>query len=255
MYKKTSKAPSRAVIALVAGLSLINGPARAGEVMVGVATNFTGAAREIGELFEKATGHEVVFSFASTGTLFTQISQGAPFEVFLAADRKRPQKAVDEGLAVAGSRFTYATGKIVLYSAYEGLVEGEATLRDGRFTRIAIANPATAPYGAAAVAALDKLGVYEAVESRLVRGNNIAQTYQFVETGNAEVGFVALSQIARRDGGSRWLIPADLYPIIAQDAVLLEEGAENPAARAFLEFLRGPQAAKVKTSFGYGTGN
>jgi molybdate transport system substrate-binding protein len=222
---------------------------------VAVAANFTEAAKEIGALFEQSTGHKAVFSFASTGTLYTQISQGAPFEVFLAADQKRPDKAIDEGFAVAGSRFTYATGKIVLYSKDKSLVKGEATLKDGNFTKIAIANPVTAPYGAVAVAAMKKLGVYRAVEPRIVQGNNIAQTYQFVETGNAELGFVALSQVARLDDGSRWQLPQALYPIIAQDAVLLKRGADNPAARAFVDFLKGPEAANVKTKFGYGTGN
>lgn len=255
MYTVMCKTLTRATVAMMAGLLLVNGVARAGEVKVAVAANFTEAAKEIGQLFEKTTGHRALFSFASTGILYTQISQQAPFEVFLAADQARPEKAVDEGFAVAGSRFTYATGKIVLYSRDKDLVSGESTLKTAHFSKLAIANPLTAPYGAAAVATMKKLGVYDGVKSRIVRGNNIAQTYQFVETGNAELGFVALSQVARRDTGSRWLVPGRMYPPIAQDAVLLKLGADNPAAEAFVDFLKGPEAAEVKVKFGYGTGN
>jgi len=229
--------------------------AHAGEARVAVAANFTDAAKEIGQVFEAKTGHSVVFSFGSTGTLFTQISQDAPFDVFLAADQARPEKAEAEGYAVKGSRFTYATGKIVLFSMDAGLVKGEETLKAGRFNKIAIANPATAPYGAAAVETLKKLGVYDGLADRIVQGNNIAQTYQFVETRNAELGFVALSQVAAHDKGSRWLVPDDLYTTIAQDAVLLRKGAGNEAAKAFVAFLKGPEALEIKTKYGYGAGD
>ena len=228
--------------------------AHAAEVKVAVAANFTEAAKEIGLLFEQATSHRAVFSFGSTGQLYTQITQDAPFEVFLAADQERPKKAVEEGLAVAGSRFTYATGRLVLYSRDAGRVAGERTLKDGDFTRIAIANPETAPYGAAAVEAMRNLGVLDALTSKIVQGKNIAQAYQFVETGNAEVGFVALAQVAGRDGGSRWIVPEILHAPIAQDAVLLNRGADNEAARAFVDFLRSAGANGVKSTFGYGTG-
>ncbi|MGE5767491.1 MAG: molybdate ABC transporter substrate-binding protein [Bacteroidota bacterium] len=226
----------------------------ADEVNVAVAANFTEAAKEIAVLFEQATGHKAVYSFGSTGQLYTQITQGAPFEVFLAADQERPQKAIDEGLAVPGSRFTYATGRLVLFSTDAGLVTGETTLRDASFTRIAIANPATAPYGAAAVEVMQALGVYDAVSGRIVQGNNIAQTYQFVDTGNAELGFVALSQVAGSDAGSRWVVPETLHRVIAQDAVLLNEGAESDAARSFVTFLKGAEARAVKEKYGYGAG-
>jgi molybdate transport system substrate-binding protein len=228
--------------------------ARAGEATVAVAANFTEAAEEIGALFEAASGHRVVFSFGSTGQLYTQITQAAPFDAFLAADQERPELAIAEGYAVAGSRFTYATGKIVLFSEDPALVTGETTLRDGVFDKIAIANPETAPYGAAAVQAMQALGLYDALASKIVQGNNIAQTYQFVETGNAEIGFVALSQVIQHDDGYRWVVPEDLYAVIAQDAVLLVHGVENEAAVAFLEFLKGPEARAVKQKFGYGAG-
>lgn len=250
----SGRSMAAALAAALLLLLLAAEPARAGEAKVAVAANFTEAAKEIGRLFAAATGHEAVFSFGSTGQLYTQISQDAPFEVFLAADRARPQKAVEEGLAVPGSLFTYATGRIVLFSTDGDLVTGETVLRAGRFTRLAIANPATAPYGAAAVEAMKALGVYDALAGRIVQGTNIAQTYQFVQTGNAELGFVALAQLAGRDEGSRWVVPESLHAPIAQDAVLLKKGAGNAAAEAFLAFLGGPEANAVKEMYGYGTG-
>lgn len=228
-------------------------PAR--EVRVAVAANFSGAAREIAGMFEKKTGDEVVLSFGSTGTLFAQISQGAPFDIYLAADQAHPTMAVKQGLAVAGSRFTYATGRLVLFSRNGSLVHGAATLRAAKFDRIAIANPATAPYGAAAVEVMRSLGAYATLSGRIVEGENVTQTYQFVATGNAPLGFVALSQVIGRAGGSRWLVPEKLHAPIAQDAVLLERGAGNPSARAFLAFLEGPEAAAVKKKYGYVSGH
>ncbi len=251
----TSFALKRCLLLLAAVAALmLPGPARAGEVKVAVAANFTQAAQDIGALFENKTGHKVVYSFGSTGQLYTQIAKGAPFEVFLAADQARPQKAGTDGLAVAQTRFTYATGKIVLYSRDAALVQGPSTLERGPFSRIAIANPVTAPYGAAAVATLKALGLYDALKPKIVQGNSIAQTHQFVESGNAELGFIALSQIAGHDQGSRWPVPENLYTAIAQDAVLLTAGKDNPAARAYLLFLGGAEANRVKDKFGYGTG-
>jgi len=231
------------------------GAARAGEVRIAVAANFTAAAKEIGALFEQRTGHKAVFSSGSTGQLYHQIAQGAPFEVYLAADRARPLKAVDDGLAVPGSLFTYATGRLVLFSRDKALVKGAATLKQGRFAHIALANPATAPYGAAAIRVMRALGVHDALAPKVVRGNNIAQAYQFVATGNAELGFVAASQVARHGGGSRWIVPDRLYPVIAQGGVLLKRSGKNAAARAFVAFLRGPQARAVKLRYGYGAGD
>lgn len=242
------------ILVVAACIALTAPVAQAGTASVAVAANFTEAAREIGARFARDTRHRAVFSFGSTGQLYTQISQGAPFDVYLAADRARPARAVDNGYAVPGSRFTYATGRLVLFSTDPDLVEGERTLGEAHFTRIAIANPATAPYGAAAVEVLNRLGVYDRLADRLVRGNNVAQAYQFVETGNAELGFVALSQTAGGDGGSRWLVPERLHAPIAQDAVLLKRGADNPAARDFLEFLKGPRARAVNNAYGYGPG-
>lgn len=244
----------RAAVLLGLTMAALLGPAavRAGEVQVAVAANFTAPAKEIGDLYEAATGDRTVFSFGSTGQLYTQISQGAPFELFLAADRERPRLAVEEGLAVPGTQVTYATGRIVLYSRDPGRVRGEATLRDGGFLKLAIANPATAPYGAAAIEVLQALGVHDSLVPRLVQGTSIAQAYQFVETGNAELGLVALSQVIGHDRGSRWVVPFHLYAPVAQDAVLLRSGAANPAATGFLAFLQGPAARAVKEKYGYG---
>ncbi len=253
-FRSPARLRARAAFALLTVISVaLSGGAQAGEVKVAVAANFTEAAKEIGALFEKSSGHKAVFSFGATGQLFTQISQDAPFEVFLSADQTTAKKAADDGFALEDSRFTYATGKIVLFSKDKDLVKGEATLKDGKFTKIAIANPATAPYGAAAVEAMKALGVYDSLSAKIVQGQNISQTYQFVETSNAELGFVALSQVIGKGDGSRWVVPANLYTVIAQDAVLLKKGAENEAARAFLAFLKGPESLAVKDKFGYGS--
>jgi molybdate transport system substrate-binding protein len=229
-------------------------PCKAAEVRVAVAANFTEPARKIATLYEANSGHQVKLSFGATGQFYAQITHGAPFDVLLSADQATPQKAVSEGLAVAGSAFTYATGRLVLFSRDATRVTGDETLREGRFAKIAIANPSLAPYGAAAIATLKALGVLDAVRSKIVQGASIAQAYQFVETGNAELGFVALSQVIGSSSGSRWIVPATLHAPIAQDAVLLKVGEDNAAAREFLEFLRQEPARGVIRDFGYGDG-
>ncbi|GAB4360680.1 MAG: molybdate ABC transporter substrate-binding protein [Oricola sp.] len=249
---RTKAGPVVAVVLLLAGM--FAAPAIAGEAHVAVAANFTAPAKEIASAFEVETGHHVLLSFGATGQLYAQIRQDAPFEVFLAADAARPARALEEGIAVAGSGFTYAVGRIVLWSADGDLVTGGDTLRTGSFEKIAVANPETAPYGAAAVEAMKALGVYDALKGKFVQGNNIAQTFQFVETGNAELGFVAASQVADSDAGSRWDVPVGLYAPIRQDAVLLAKGEGNEAASAFLEFLKGPKATAVIERYGYGVG-
>lgn len=226
----------------------------AAEAKVAVAANFTEPAKEIATLFEQATGHKLVLSFGATGPLYAQITQAAPFEVFLSADKKTPAKAMADGHAVQGTQFTYAVGKLVLFSTTPSLVTGEQTLRIAKFSRLAIANPATAPYGTAAIEVMKTLGVETTLASRLVYGQNIGQTYQFVRTGNAELGFVALAQIAATDDGSRWIVPGDMHTPILQDAVLLKAGEGNSAARAFIAFLKSKQARAVIQKFGYGSG-
>lgn len=237
--------------ALLALLALAAGGTRAATVNVAVAANFTEPAREIAAAFRAATGHEAVLSFGNSAQLLAQISQSAPFQVFLSADEERPRKAVDDGLAVAESRFTYAIGKLVLWSRDPGVVTGEETLRAGAFSKLSIANPAAAPYGAAAMEVLGSLGLAETLRPKIVMGNTIAQAFQFVETGNAELGFVALSQVVSNTSGSRWLVPASLYRPIRQDAVLLRTGRDDTAAKAFMAFLKGPQARAVIARFGY----
>lgn len=223
----------------------------AGEARVAVAANFTEPAREIARAFEAETGHKLVLSFGATGQFYAQIVQGAPFDVMLAADTATPARAVAEGHAVAGTAFTYAIGRLVLYSKTGGLALSEQSLKEAKFTKIAIANPATAPYGAAAVQVLKALGLSDTLQSKIVQGSNIGQAFQFVETGNAEVGFVAGSQVAFVAGGSRWLVPAQLHSPIAQDAVLLKHGAGNDAAKALLAFLRSAPGTQIIAKYGY----
>ena len=241
------------LLAVLLVFAVSGSEARAERVHVAVAANFAAPAKALAAAFERATGDKPILSIGSTGQLFSQIVQGAPYQVFLAADQIRPRQAETEGYAVRGTRFTYAIGRLVLYSRNEGLVRGPSTLRDADIGRIAIANPDIAPYGAASVAVMNALGVYDALRDRIVRGNNVAQAFQFVETGNAELGFVSLSQVLNRQGGSRWVVPGDLYPAIRQDAVLLKTGADRPAAGAFFRFLKGPEAASIIAGFGYGT--
>ena len=216
-----------------------------------MAANFTDAAKEIAAAFKAKTGHDAILSFGSSGQLFTQITQDAPFQIFLSADDERPKKAVDDGLGVADSRFTYAIGKLVLWSKNADLVKGAETLSKGSFGKIAITNPVAAPYGAAAVETMKSLKLYDTLQPKFVEGANITQAFQFVDTGNAELGFVALSQLVGNNGGSRWLVPQNLYKQIRQDAVLLKKGAGNEAATAFMAFLKGAEARAVIEKYGY----
>ena len=223
-------------------------PAFAESVNVAVAANFTAVAEELAALFEAETGHDVQLSFGATGQLYTQITQAAPFGVFLAADTARPQLAITEGHGVDGSFFVYAEGRLVLYGPGRDLSDGEAAL-DSDFSHIAIADPRAAPYGKAAVETLTALGLYRAIEPKVVWGENISQTLQFVESGNAELGFVAASQVLGKD--DQWLVPSELHEPIAQGAVLLKEGENNPAAIAFLEFVKSDAAGAVIEAAGY----
>ncbi len=223
----------------------------ADQVNVAVAANFTAAMKEVAAGFEKATGHKAVLSFGSTGKLYAQILHGAPFGVFLAADQERPRKLVEAGKA--SGQFTYANGKLVLWSKQEDLIGDTAdVLTNGGFKRLAIANPKTAPYGVAAMQVLDSLGITKAVRPKLVRGDSIAQTHQFAATGNTELGFVALAQVVLNDGGSRWIVPQAMYDPIRQDAVLLAKGTDQPAAAALLDYLKGDEARAIIERYGYG---
>jgi molybdate transport system substrate-binding protein len=227
------------------------GSAEAGQTHVAVAANFTEPAREIANLFRQKTGHEAILIFGASGAFYTQITHGAHFEVFLSADEERPRLAVENGFAVADSRFTYAIGKLALWSRVLDVTDGKAALSSGRFSKLAIANPITAPYGAAAVETMKALGVFDALQSKLVRGNSIAQAFQFIDTRNAELGFVALAQLHGVTGGTQWLVPSNLHSPIRQDAVLLKSAANDEASKAFLAFLKGPEARAIIESFGY----
>lgn len=242
------------LIGLVA-VSLFAGAATAAsaaETQVAVAANFTEPAKKIAAAFKTATGHTAVLTFGSSGAFMTQIGKGAPFEVFLSADADRPAKAERDGLAVPKTRFTYAVGRLVLYSKQPGLVDGQGkVLTTGKFQKLAIADPAAAPYGVAAIQTMKKIGRYEALRPKIVQGSSIAQTYQFVDSGAAELGFVALSQVVNVRGGSRWLAPATDHAPIIQQAVLLYTGDKNPAAHAFMTFLKSPEAVAIIKRYGY----
>ncbi len=232
-------------------------PASAGEVRAAVAANFTRAAQRLAQGFEQESGHRVIASYGSTGTLYAQIRNAAPYDVFLAADERRPALLERAGDAVPGTRFTYAVGRIALWSATPGRASaGAALLEGGDFRALAIANPKTAPYGAAAQQVLAHLGLWERLQPRLVQAENIAQAYQFVASGNASLGFVALAQlqdpaVAPVNAADYWLPPAQWYRPLVQQAVLLRHGADNAAARAWLAYLRGPAARDVITALGY----
>ncbi|MFY8143947.1 MAG: molybdate ABC transporter substrate-binding protein [Caulobacter sp.] len=246
-----------ALIAVLTGLWSLAaaGAALAGETKVAVAANFTEPAVAIAARFKARTGHEAVLSFGSSGQFYTQIANGAPYEVFLSADVERPQKAEAAGLSVAGSRFTYATGRLVLFSRTPGLVDGGgAVLASDRFDKLAIADPKAAPYGQAAIETLTRLRRYDALRPKIVTGASITQAFQFVQTGAAELGFVALSQVVNDRGGSRWIVPTSNHTPIDQQAVLLKTGANNAAAKAFLAFLKSAEAKAIIRRYGYEAG-
>lgn len=242
-------------ISLFLAAAAVAASAAAGEVQVAVAANFTAPMQAIARQFEQDTGNKAVAAFGATGQFYSQIKNGAPFEVFLAADDTRPARLEAEQQTVPGSRFTYAVGSLALWSARPGYVDDQgAVLKQNAFRHLAIANPKAAPYGLAATQVLDKLGLADAVKPKIVEGQSIAQTQQFVATGNAELGFVALSQVykdGKLSSGSAWLVPAGLHDPIRQDAVILAKGRDNPAAQAFVDYLKGPKAAAIIKSYGY----
>lgn len=229
--------------------------AHADEITVAVAANFTAPMQKIAAEFEKDTGHKAVLSFGATGKFYAQITNGAPFEVLLSADDETPAKLEKEQTGVAGSRFTYAIGKLVLWSAKPGYVDSKGeVLKKGDFARLSIANPKTAPYGQAAMEALDKLKLLPALQPKIVQGENISQAHQFIATGNAELGFVALSQVyvdGKLTSGSMWQVPGTLYSPIRQDAVVLNKGAGKPAVQALMTYLKSAKARAVIQTYGY----
>ena len=227
----------------------------AGEVSVAVASNFTAPMKVIAQAFERDTGHKAILSFGATGQFYAQIKNGAPFTVLLAADDETPARLEREGVAVLGTRFTYATGKVVLWSKKADLVDAKGEiLKTGKFDKLALAHPKLAPYGAAAMQILEKMNLTKQLGPKLVEASNIGQTFQFVSSGNAALGFVALSQVfenGKLKEGSGWVVPSNLYSPIKQDAVLLTSGKANVAAQALLQYLRSDKAKAIIVSFGY----
>lgn len=244
---------SRVLVALAA--SAAAHLALAQDVQVAVAANFTAPIQAIAKDFEQDTGHKLVIATGATGQFYAQIQNGAPFEVFLSADDSTPAKLEQEGATVPGSRFTYAIGTLALWSAKPGYVDAQGeVLKKNDYQHLSIANPKAAPYGLAATQVLEKLGLTAQVKGKRVEGQNITQAHQFIATGNAELGFVALSQIykdGKVTGGSAWIVPAALHDSIKQDAVILAKGKDNPAAQALVDYLKGEKAAAVIRSFGY----
>jgi molybdate transport system substrate-binding protein len=251
---------TRFALSILAALLAIATPLKAGaaEATVAVAANFLGTLKSLEKNFEAATGHRLTLISGSTGKLASQIGEGAPFDALLSADDKATKKLIEDGHALAESEFTYAIGTLALFSADPERIkgDGEGILKAGQFKRLAIANPKLAPYGVAAEAVLDGLGVADALRDRIVMGENIAQTFQMIDTGNAELGFVALSQVLGSDSGRRgshWVVPGQLHEPIRQNAVLLTRAKDNVAARTFLAFLRSPQARETIDAAGYMT--
>ena len=244
-------------IACLLVLNLLNNAVQAEQINIAVASNFMAAMKDIAAEFEKSSGHQVKLSFGSSGKFYAQIKHGAPFQAFFSADQVKPKALAKEGLAIPESRFTYAIGALALWSAKPGWVDDNAgRLKSGDFNKLALANPKLAPYGSAAVAVLNNLKLKEATQAKWVQGENIAQTYQFVSTGNAGMGFVALSQIIAKghlEKGSTWIVPAELYDPIRQDAVLLQRGKNSAATQALLRFVRSEKARGIIESYGYQT--
>lgn len=229
--------------------------AQAAEVRVAVAANFAQPMKEIAIAFERDSGHKVALSQGATGKFYAQISNGAPFEVFLSADDETPARLLKEGKAVAGTRFTYAVGRLVLWSPDAGLVDqGGGVLKSDKFRFLSIANARVAPYGRAAVQTMQKLGVLSALEPRVVQGESISQAFQFVASGNAQLGFVALSQVwgeGRLKSGSGWIVPQEMHEVLKQDAVLLNPGKDSAAAVALLDYLKSAKARQIISRYGY----
>ena len=237
---------------LVLALAIPMG-AQAGEVQVAVAANFSAPMEKLAPMFAADTGHRAVLSFGSTGKFYAQVRNGAPFEVLLAADDETPSKLEREGRGAG--RFTYAVGRLALWSRQAGFVDARGeVLAPGRFDKLAVADPRLAPYGAAAFETLTKLGLLDALRPKLVQGENIGQAYQFAATGNAALGFVALSQVyadGRLKEGSAWIVPASMHAPIRQDAILLGKGRDNAADAALMQYLRSDKAKALLRSFGY----
>lgn len=253
-YKFSDSRITCLIGACIAGI-LLSVNVQAAEVKVAVAANFAQPMKDIAAEFEKDTGHKLAITQGATGKFYAQITNGAPFEVFLSADDETPAKLVKEGKAVTGTQFTYAIGRLVLWSPDEKLVDqGGAVLKTDRFKYISIANAKVAPYGRAAVQTMQKLGVLTAIEPRVVQGESITQAHQFVTSGNAQIGFVALSQVwesGKLKSGSAWIVPEEMHDQLKQDLVLLNPGKDSKAAQALVDYMKSEKAKKVIERYGY----
>ncbi len=247
-------ASANKVSCLLIMLVLTSSAARAEEILVAVASNFSAPMEQISAVFEEQTEHELNLVFGSSGRLFAQIQNGAPFQLFFSADQQKPQQLEAAGLTVQDSRFTYVTGSLVLWSSNTTLTIEGPDILDSEFTRIALANSTLAPYGRAAEETLAYFNKTEQTRSRWIRGENIAQTFQFVETGNADLGFVAMSQVSS-DGefirGQGWVVPSDSHKPIRQDVVQIKHESECEACSLFLDFMRSPRVADIVQAYGY----
>lgn len=246
----------RGIFGMVLWSMLFSTPLLAEEIHVAVASNFSNVIKQLGRKFEDKTGNKIVVSLASTGKLYAQIRNGAPYEIFLSADSQHPQLLVEQELAVADSLFVYARGHLVLWSAQKGLVdrEGNVLLKIGQLNHLSVANPKTAPYGTAAQQTLEKLGLWDKWKDKVVQAENISQAYQFIASGNAELGFIALSQykeMGEKIDGSYWFVPDELHSPIEQAAVLLKTAEHNEVAKNFLDFLKSPAAQDMIEQAGY----
>lgn len=254
--QRTSSSVRPVQAAIIALLLTFIAPTYADVLHVAVASNFTIPMKQLAPAFERRTGHQLRLSFASSGKLYAQIRHGAPFQAFLSADQDKPRRLIDDGLADAGHLFTYASGSLALWSADPDLIKDAGVIKSGAFNKIALANPRLAPYGLAARQTLEKLDLISQSRKHWVQGENIAQTYQFVLSGNAQLGFVALSQIMKENKittGSAWIVPDELYQPVLQDAVLLSGGINNQAALSFFQFLRSAEAGTIIQTYGYKT--
>lgn len=243
------------IISFLAIGVLIGSEVPAAEVKVAVASNFSSTLNEISAAFKKETGHTLIISSGASGKFFSQIREGAPFEVFLSADPEHPKKLLEQNLAVKGTDFIYAVGKLVLWSSKENFVDPQGkVLQSTSLQHIAIANPELAPYGKATQEFLERKGLWTSLRPKMVVGENIAQTFHFVSTGNADLGFIAYSQIKDTPSlkGSYWIVPQDLYKPLQQVALLLKTGDNNAAAKRFLDFLKSKEAKSIIAKFGYG---
>lgn len=255
---KMKKSNQRLITIAMVAVALTTPIAKAATVKLAVATNFTDAMKQIATAFEQDTGHQSKVSYASSGKLFAQIQHGAPYDVFLSADTDKPVQLAQKQLAIGSSRFTYAQGQLVLWAPGLSLVTSniQSTLSEAKFAHFAIANAKLAPYGVAAMETLKTMGVYQTLKPKLVQGENIGQTYQYIHSRNAQMGFVAYAQLIKtghHKGDDYWIVDNQWHAPIEQTAILLTQAKNSDAAKAFMRYLQSPKAKAIIKAFGYNT--